>query len=270
MAASHLPARRLVLASGVLALLSACASPPLTVDPAVRSALAPTGTLRIGVYLGSPTSMVKAADGSERGVTVELGRALAHALGVPVQLVLHTRVPEIIESMKAGRVDVTLTNASPARAREVDFTPTVLSLESGYLVPAGSPLRDAAEVDRPGHRVGVTQGSTSQGVLTRDLRQARVVAAASVPAAVAMLRAGELHAYATNKAILFDMSDQLPGSRVLSGHWALEHLALAVPQGRDAAARAWLQHFVMAAGTRSLVLESAGRAGLRGLVTDAR
>ncbi len=42
--------------------------------------------------------------------------------------------------MKAGRVDFTVSNATPIRAQDVDFSQTLLSLELGYLVPANSPL----------------------------------------------------------------------------------------------------------------------------------
>lgn len=50
-----------------------------------RQILAPSGRLRIAVYPGSPTSLVKLA-GQERGVTVEIGRELARRLGVPAEL----------------------------------------------------------------------------------------------------------------------------------------------------------------------------------------
>ena len=246
------------------ALLVGCAS---TGAPAeVRSALAPTGTLRVGVYPGSPTSLVRGPGAGEmRGVTVDIGRALAQRLGVPVDFVVLERVPEVIDALKAGRVDFTITNASPARAREVDFTPPLIGIESGYLVAAASPLRTQAEVDRAGVRVGVTQGSTSQGVLSRDLKQARLVVAPSVSAATQMLRQGELDAFATNKAILFEMADQLPGSRVLEGRWGMEQLAIAVPQGRTAAA-AWLQAFAADVTAKGLVQQAAQRADLRGAV----
>jgi polar amino acid transport system substrate-binding protein len=47
-----------------------------------------------------------------------------------------------------------------------------------------------------------------------------------------MLSQGRLNAFATNKAILFEMSDSLPGSRVLDGRWGVEHLAIAIPKNR--------------------------------------
>ena len=256
-----------LLAAAALApaLLAGCAS---TGAPAeVRSTLAPTGTLRVGVYAGSPTSLVRGPGAGEmRGVTVDIGRALAQRLGVPVDFVVLERVPEIVDALKAGRVDFTITNASPARARDVDFTPPLIGIESGYLVAAASPLRSFADVDRAGVRVGVTQGSTSQGVLSRELKQARLVVAPSVSAATQMLRQGELDAFATNKAILFEMADQLPGARVLDGRWGLEQLAIAVPQGRAAAAP-WLQAFAADVMAKGLVQQAAQRAGLRGTVS---
>ncbi len=197
-------------------------------------------------------------------MAVELGRELARRLGVPPQLVVFERPAEIIDGLKAGRADITLTNASPARAKEVDFTPAVLRLESGYLAAPGSRVSSLAMVDAPGVRVGVAQGSSSQAALSRDLKAAQVVPVASTNVAAEMLRKGELDLFASNKGILFDMGDRVPGSRVLDGRWALEQLAIGVPKGREVAA-AWLQGFVADPATQTLVRAAAQRAGLRGL-----
>jgi hypothetical protein len=48
-----------------------------------------------------------------------------------------------------------------------------------------------------------------------------------------LLARGELEAFATNKPILFEMSASLPGGRVLDGNWGQEHIAIAIPKGRD-------------------------------------
>ena len=82
-----------------------------------RQALAPTGKLRVGVYPGSPTSLVKEAPASEaRGVSVDIGKELARRLGVPYEQVEFPRVAAVLEALKAGQVDFTVTNATPARA----------------------------------------------------------------------------------------------------------------------------------------------------------
>ncbi len=262
--------RRSLFAALLAAVLAGCAGPAAApaVAPEIRQALAPSGKLRVAVYPGSPTSMVGGPGPQEmRGLSVELGRELARRLGVPAEIVVYPRVAEIVAALKAGQADFTITNASPARAKEVDFAPTLVSLELGYLVLPGSPVADIAAVDKPGVRIGVTQGSTSQGVLTRDLKQASVLAAPTLKAAGEMLQARALDAFATNKAILFELADTLPGARVLPGRWGLEHLAVAVPQGRGAAAD-YLKQFSAAMRSEGLVQRAAQNAGLRGLATD--
>ncbi len=268
----RLQRRCLLLVGAVLwaALLSGCASgraPAPSPSPEVLQALAPTGALRVAVYPGSPTSMVRSAGSDEmRGLSIELGRELARRLGVPAEIVVLQRVAEVVEALKSGRADFTITNATPARAQDLDFTPPLLALELGYLALPGSPVQTLAEVDRPGVRIGVSQGSTSQGVLTRDLAQARIVPAPSLQAAGAMLQRREIDAFATNKAILHELADSLPGARVLEGRWGLEHLAIALPRGRGVAAAEYLRGFAESVRSEGLVGAAAQRAGLRGTV----
>jgi polar amino acid transport system substrate-binding protein len=263
------PARRFFLLGG-LALAASLAGCATTPAPEVRQALAPTGTLRVAVYPGSPTSMVRlAASGEMRGLSVEIGRELARRLGVPAEIVVFQRVAEVVDALKGGRADFTITNATPARAQDVDFTPPLLALELGYLALPGSPVQSLAEVDRPGVRIGVSQGSTSQGTLSREFKQARVMPAPSLQAAGQMLRRRDIDAFATNKAILFELADGLPEARVLDGRWGLEHLAIAVPKGRGVAAD-YLRGFAEAARSEGLVRAAAQRAGLRGTAEEVR
>ena len=254
----------LVVCLPLLAVVAGCTTAALGPDAATVAALAPTGELRVGVYPGSPTSLVKVGEkGAPAGVTHDLGGALAKQLGVPMRLVQYARVAQVIEALKAGEVDFTFTNASESRAKEVDFTPTLLRLELGYLVLPGSPIKALADVDQPGRRIGVSQGSTSQGVLSRQYRQAVLVPAASLEVAKEMLRAGAIDAFATNKGILFELSDDMPNSRVLEGHWGYEALAIAFPKGRNAA-QAYLTRFGQEAAQSGQLQSMVKRAGLRG------
>jgi polar amino acid transport system substrate-binding protein len=245
-------------------LLAACTTMHAQPDPEVQKILAPSGKLRIGIYPGSPTSMIRdPASGEIRGVAVDLGTELARQLGVPVEWVEYRRVEEVLAAMKSGNVDFTVTNPTPARAKDVDFTQPVLAIELGYLVPAGSPVSALADLDRPGNRVGVTQGSTSQRTLPGQLKHAAVVPAPSLKAAIEMLSQRKLDAFATNKAILFEMSDSLPGSRVLDGRWGLENMAIGIPKGREQGL-AYARRFAADATSKGLVARAAERAGLRG------
>jgi polar amino acid transport system substrate-binding protein len=254
---------------GALLLAAGCAatvdSPSSTATQAARAVLAPEGVLRIAVYRGSPTSMVRRASGDGAcGMSVDLGTDIARRLGVPARLVEFERVEQVVDAVRRGAGDFTITNASPARAALVDFTKPVVAIELGYLVMPGSPVASVAEVDRPGIRVGVSQGSTSQATLARTLQHAQVVPAPSLQAAAAMLTDRRVDAYATNKAILFQLADGLPGARILDGRWGVESLAMAVPKGREAGL-AWLDAFAADARREGLVDRAAACAGLRGL-----
>lgn len=231
-----------------------------------KELLAPTGSLRVGVYPGSPTSMVTdAGTGQTHGLTYELGRELAARLNAPAEYVTFPRIADVLNAMRDGRVDFTVTNATPARANEVSFSQPLLSVELGYLVPANSSIGRADEIDRPGIRIGVTKGSTSERTLPAKFKDAKVLAAENVKLAIEMLRRGELDVYATNKAILFEMSDSLPGARVLDGNWGLEHMAMAIPKGREQGLQ-FIEGFVREVQSNGLLGRIQQQAGLRGAV----
>jgi polar amino acid transport system substrate-binding protein len=267
------PIERRALLLGALALLAGCAAaPPLpssapsapSAPEAVRLALAPTGKLRIAVYPGSPTSMVaEAPDAERRGLTVDVGRELARRLGVPPDIKVYPRVAEVVAALSRGEADVTITNATPERQKLLDFAPPLLALELGVLVPAGSPVSSVDTLDQPGARLGVSQGSSSERVLGARIRSARLVPQPTLQAAAQALRQRELEAFATNKAILFELADNVPGARVLPGRWGLEHLAIGTGKGRELALP-WLTEFNRAVAAEGLVARAAERAGLRG------
>jgi len=63
-------------------------STPFRPDAATAALLAPTGRLRASINLGNPIlAGLDAASGEPRGVSVDLARALAERLGVPLDLV---------------------------------------------------------------------------------------------------------------------------------------------------------------------------------------
>jgi polar amino acid transport system substrate-binding protein len=250
-----------------LALLAGCASVSTAPNPAAAQALAPTGKLRVGLYPGTPTSII--GDPSSRnakGVGFELGRELSQRAGVPFEPVVFPNNAAVLAAAASGSVDMIFTNATPGRAKQMDFSPTVLQVELGYLIPAGSAIHALDEVDRAGVSVGVSEGSTSEATLSRELRNATVVRTSSLKAAIDMLATGKLEAFATNKATLFEMSDELRGSRVLAGRWGLERFAIGIPKQREAA-MPLVSGFVADAKASGLVAQVVARAGLRGTVS---
>jgi polar amino acid transport system substrate-binding protein len=231
-----------------------------------RAVLAPTGKLRVGVFPGSPLSMARdSTTGEMHGLGIDLGKEFAKRLGVPFEQMQFQRIAEVLEAMKAGDVDFTISNATPTRAVDVNFSHTLISLELGYLVPAASPITTIAEVENAGVRVGVTQGSTSQTTIPKMLPNVTVVPAQNLKHAIEMFERRELDVFATNKPTLFEMSDQMPGARVLDGRWGVEHIAIATPKGREAATE-YVRRFVADVQASGLLAQAVERAGLRGVV----
>ena len=244
--------------------LIGCASPSPVADDA-RRALAPTGVLRVGLYQGSPSSILAGAAGQERGVGYDLGKALAARLGVPFQPMVFTKNAEVLAGIQAGTLDVTFTNASPDRARRMDFTTTFMDVEKSFLVGPASSATAIDDMKRPGLRIGISEGSSTESELAPDYPGATAVRAPTLKAGIEMLADGRIDAFATNKAILFEMSDALPGSRVLPGRWGTEHFAAGIPKGRGAGL-ATVDAFVRGAVADGTVAAAIARAGLRGTV----
>lgn len=257
--------RRTCLASvlAAAALLAGCAAlaPPPPASPQARGALAPTGKLRVGVYPGSAISMGRSPHATDKnGVAYALGRELARWLNVPFEPVEFRNADELLDAMKAGEVDFTFAVATEARARDVNFTLPMVSLELGYLVPSGSAVRNAAEIDRAGMRIGVIEGARS-----RVYRHASVVPVATLKTAANMLSRNQLQAFAGSKAILYELADDLPRSRVLDGRWGVEQLAIAIPKGREAG-MPYVSQFAQTVRNNGTLQSAIDRADLRGTV----
>ena len=206
---------------GLLSLALVAGSGLAATQAAVNDAqvLAPSGVLRLGVYRGSPTSIIEGATPREaRGVAYDLGRQLASALGVPCETVVYPANAPLLKALQAGKVDVVFTNATKERAQHMDFSQTFMSVEKSLLVPQDSPLKSLADANRPGLKVGVSRGSSSSEELLKVYPQISTQAIDTLQHAAQMLAKHQIDAFGTNDAILYQMSDKVPGSRVLPGH----------------------------------------------------
>ena len=255
--------------------VAACSTSPIATSSATsstapaetRSALAPAGTLRVAVYRGSPSSIV--SEGNDpRGLGYDLGRALAVKLGVPFEPVVFPNNAAALAAVKHADADVIFTNASPARAKDMDFSPTFLDVGKSFLVRGDSPAKTIDDMKKPGLRVGVSAGSSTSEELAPLYPNATLVPIGAIKDGVEAVRTGAVDAFATNKAILYEMSDALAGSRVLDGSWGTEHFAAGIPKGRDRG-RPFVAAFVADAQRDGTVAKAVERAGLRGTIATA-
>ena len=237
--------------------------------PEVQQALAPKGQLRVALLLGDTTQAVKdAGSGELKGVGFDLGRQLAQRLGVRFEPVLYPSIGALLDKGKAGDWDVAFIGFTPARAKDWDFAPSHLEVEFGYLVPAGSAISTAADVDRPGIRVAVQEKSGPDAFLSRTLKNAVIVRAPDYASTVEMQKSAKVDVIFSIKPILYELSGQMPGSRVLDDSPGTVPQAMAMPKGRDAG-MAYARSFIEAAKTEGLIKAAIERTGLRGVVVPA-
>ena len=161
--------------------------------PSLKNDLAPAGKLRVGINYANPVLARRdPASGALHGVAPDLGRELGQRIGVPVELVGFESAGKMFDALKAGAWDVAFLAIDPERAGEIDFTAPYVEIEGTYLLPAGSPLRTVADVDREGVRVGVSAGSAYDLFLSRNLQRAQLVRASSPDTAFELIISGKV------------------------------------------------------------------------------
>jgi polar amino acid transport system substrate-binding protein len=244
--------------------LSAIASTPAgAADDAVLRQLAPTGSIRVGVAYApsaTPLFVVRDADGSVRGVPRDIGMALGKSLGVPVEIVARATTNELTADLKAGAIDVGFMPMDDERRKVVDFSTPYFSIECTYLVAATSGIKSMEQVDRAEITVVGIDGSTTMRAARRKLLHAQVVTAKSVDEAMAMMRSGQVQAFALTHDSLPALQAQLPGSRILDGAFQVNGVAIAVQKDHPAAL-AYVTAFMNRAKSDGVVRKALDDAG---------
>ena len=255
-----------VLTATLGLLLTGCASLHTAPAPEVRQALAPSGKLRVGLWLDNPAQVIRdSVSGEMKGVGFDLGNELARRMGVPFEPVLYPSMGPLLDGAKSGAWDVVFIGVDPQRATYMDYTAPHLEVEFGYLIPAGSSISTMADVDRPGIRVAVPERGSADIFLSRTLKNAVVVQGPGLSGALELLKSGKADVFGANKPNLFEVLKQLPGSRLLDGRPGSEQQAMAMPKGRGPGV-AYAREFVEDAKSEGLVKAAIERVGLRGTV----
>jgi polar amino acid transport system substrate-binding protein len=233
--------------------------------PDILAQLAPHGVLRAGINLGN-FLLVTGRDehGSPTGVAPDLARALAERLGVPVRFVPYPRPGTLADAAGTDAWDIGLIGAEPQRAETIAFTAAYAEIEATFLVPAGSPVNDLAEVDRAGMRIASTARAAYDLWLDRNIRAATLLRAESIDGAFALFTAQRLDALAGLRPRLIADAAALPGARILDGRFMSVQQAIGTARANQAAA-AFLHGFVEEAKASGLVAGLIARHGVQGL-----
>jgi polar amino acid transport system substrate-binding protein len=258
--------RKVVALTAALAASVVAASLAVAQDAAAVRELTPTGKLRVAIGVGpSPSALYSlkgATPGTYRGVTIDLGTALAKKLGVPVEFVPYLGTGEIQASASTGVWDVSFMPVDEERKKFVDFGAPYHMLQSTYLIAPGVDVKTIADANRPSVRIAGVEGTATFRASNRASPNATHITLKGVDEAVDLMKAGKADAIALGRESLTGLVDKIPGSRILDGGFLNSTTAVAVPKNKPAAL-AYVTAFIEDAKASGLVRHAFDEMGMK-------
>jgi polar amino acid transport system substrate-binding protein len=214
------------LAFGAAILMSGSAN----ADP-LKDEIAPAGKLRVAIGI-SPAGGAYWSTKTENGyagVPVDLGKALADLLGLPVEYVAYPNSGKITDAAAKGEWDVSFLPEDAERAKKIAFGPIYEVSEATYIVKPGSTIKDFAGLDQPGVNVAAVNDTTTMRGAVAHLKNAKVTGYQTFDEIFNLLKDGKVDAFALSRDQLNALAKKLPGSRVLDETFKQTVTAVAVP-----------------------------------------
>jgi len=138
-----------------------------------------TGVLRVGYFVYEPCTMIEPKSGKVYGLFVDMIEQIAKELKWKVEY-KQVDLKNFAAGLQNGEFDLSIgaTFSSPGRATGVAFTRPVFYLGYSGVAPAdqASRYKSWEDLDRPGMRVAVKQGSAIGDYVTRHFTTATIVA----------------------------------------------------------------------------------------------
>jgi polar amino acid transport system substrate-binding protein len=193
-----------------------------------------------------------------------VARELGRQLGVPVEFVDFDTAGGLADAVRTGAWDVAFLGAEAQRAGEIAFTAAYLEIPATYVVPAGSPIRSVAEVDREGVRIAVTERAAYELFLSRNIKHATLVRVDGLDGSFNRFVAEKLDALAGLRPRLLTDVEKLPGARLLDGQFYAVQQAIGTPKVRAEGAK-YLRAFVEQVKASGFVAAAISRNSVSGV-----
>jgi polar amino acid transport system substrate-binding protein len=154
------------------------------------------GSLRVGVTQAPPWYSKDPKTGTwNAGLGVSMGQDMASKLGVkfePVEVTWGTAVA----ALQGNRIDIMfMLDATPERAKAVDFPVAPLLFYSlAVLAKDDLPVKDWSDLNKPGVRIAVPQGSSMDKFLSENVAKADIQRFPGNAEAIAAFQAGRADA----------------------------------------------------------------------------
>jgi polar amino acid transport system substrate-binding protein len=213
--------------------LSQSSRPMNTVDPAMISSFAPTGTLRVGINLGNPILANENPTTHELyGITIDIAHEIGKRLHLPVKLTPFKTAGNTVDAVKTGEIDLVFVAIDPVRGADISYTPPYIQIEGAYMVKTNSPIQQNEQVDVAGNEIVVGKGSAYDLYLSREIKNATLLRASSSQAVIDDFMSGKGNVAAGVKQQLESDATRYEGLRMLPGRFMVINQAIGIPKAR--------------------------------------
>ena len=147
----------------------------------VLKQLAPKGHLRAAINLSNFLLVTgKEVNGDPQGVSPDIAKALANALGIEIELISFNRPGELADTVSEDVWDIGNIANEPERAKSITFSSPYTLIESTYMVRHSVNINSIKDVDKEGVRIAVAERSAYDLWLTSNIKKAVLKRAMSI------------------------------------------------------------------------------------------
>jgi polar amino acid transport system substrate-binding protein len=204
-----------------------------SIDPTTLKSFAPSGTLRVGINLGNPVlASEDTATKQVSGISVDIANEIGKRINLPIQLIPFRSAGATVDGIKNGELDMVFVAIDPVRGADISYTPAYIQIEGAYMVKASSPLKSNVEVDVAGTEIVVGKGSAYDLYLTREMKNATLLRAASSQAVIDDFMSGKGNVAAGVKQQLESDAKRYEGLRMLPGRFMVINQSIGISKAR--------------------------------------
>ena len=233
-------------------------------DGAVLHDLAPSGVTRIAFNYNNRNNAARnATTGALTGPGIDMSCKLAEGTHVQFVAIPYLGVPPLLAGLANGEWDAAFAFDQTLEPPGITAAIPHIGVDNTYLVRGDAAFQTVADVDAPGVRISVAQGSSPDIYLSRTLQYATLVRTPATPQALELLRTGQVDAFAGGRGPQVLAFIACCGGRLLPDNFLIANLAVVVPDTalvHTGAGLEYINEFVDWAKTSGLVQLAIDRA----------
>src|SRR2546425_250044 len=239
-------------------------------DAAIQQELAPNGVMRVAFNYNNRNNAARdPITGALSGPGIDMSCKLAQGTHAQFVAIAYLGVPPLLAGLANGDWDAAFAFDQTLEPPGITAAIPHIGVDNTYLVRGDAPFQKVADVDAPGVRISVAQGSSPDIYLGRTLKYATLVRTPATPQALDLLRTGQVDAFAGGRGpqVLAFLACCLPSGRLLPDNFLIANLAIVVPdtvQSHGGQGLEFIDEFVdwaKTSGLEQLAIDRANQGG---------